>query len=144
MILYGCAHSLQKFNLLHNCVINIIYCATQYIGALEMSSAPELHQIDHIEGNGKVVKVIERVATKWEKVATRLHFDYHVIDCIKKDNQYYDQTVSCCREMFGKWLGGKGRKPVNWETLITALKEADFSELASELQNIICGTRVEP
>ena len=101
-----------------------------------MSSVPELHQIDRIEGNGKVVKVIEGI--KWEKVAVRLHFSQNVIDRIKSDNHY--QTEPCCRKMFGEWLDGNGRNPVNWQTLITALKEADFSELASELQNIICGT----
>ena len=111
-------------------------------GALEMSSVPKLHQIDHIEGNGKVVKVITHVAAEWERVATRMYFGHNIIDCIKRDNHY--QTVSCCRKMFGEWLGGKGREPVNWKTLITALEEADFSELASELQNIISGgTRVE-
>ena len=117
-----------------------MYCTlnTDSDGALEMSSVPKLHQIDRIEGNGKVVKVITHVAAEWEKVATRMYFGHNIIDRIKRDNHY--QAEPCCRKMFGEWLDGNGRKPVNWQTLITALKEADFSELASELQNIICGT----
>ena len=104
-----------------------------------MSSIPKLHQIDRIEGyDGKVVQVIKYVAARWEEVATRLHFESHDISRINGDNHY--KNIPCCRKMFGEWLDGNGREPVNWETLITALKEAGFSQLASDLQNIICGT----
>ena len=111
-----------------------MYNCTDFDGALSMSSLPMLHQIDHIESNGKVVKVIETVAATWETVATRLHFNHNLIECIKRDGHY--QTDPCCRKMFGEWLGGKGRKPVNWQTLITVLKEAKYSVLASELEDI--------
>ena len=99
-----------------------------------MSSLPKLHQIDRMEGNGKVVKVIDTVAAKWEKVAIRLHFDHNVIDRIKRDGHY--QSDPCCCKMFGEWLGGNGRQPVNWQTLITVLSEADYTELARELKDI--------
>ena len=100
-----------------------------------MSFLPKMHQIDRIEGNGKVVKVIETVSARWEKVATRLHVDYHIIERIRKDNQH--QCEPCCCKMFSEWLNGKGRQPVNWHTLIIALEEANFSELASDLQIIL-------
>ena len=99
-----------------------------------MSSLPKLHQIDRMEGNGKVVKVIETVAAKWEKVAIRLYFDHNVIDRIKRDGHY--QSDPCCHKMFGEWLGGKGRQPVNWQTLITVLSEADYAELSHKLEDI--------
>ena len=88
-----------------------------------------------MEGNGKVVKVIDSVAARWEKVAMRLHFNHHVIECIRRDNHH--QTTPSCQKMFAEWLDGSGRKPVNWQTLITALQEADFSELASDLQVVL-------
>ncbi len=100
-----------------------------------MSSPPKLHQIDHIEGNGKEVKIITSTAARWEQVATRLHFDRHIIEHITRDHHY--QTVPCCRKIFEKWLDGAGRQPANWKTLIITLKEANFSELAEEVQEII-------
>lgn len=36
-----------------------------------------------------------------------------------------------------EWLAGVGRKPTNWTTLITALKEAELSEVANDLNAII-------
>ena len=103
--------------------------------APSISCAPKLDQIDHIEGSGKVVKVIKSVAARWEDIAVRLHFDHNIIKHIKRDNHH--QTIPSCRTMFGEWLDSKNRKPVNWKTLITALKEAEFSELASDLQEVL-------
>ena len=103
---------------------------------LSISSPPKLHQIDRIEGHdGKVIQVIKHIASRWEDVATRLYFEPCDISCISGDNHY--KKIPCCREMFGEWLGGKSRQPVSWQTLITALQEADFSELASDLQVVL-------
>ena len=96
---------------------------------------PQEHQLDLIEGNGKEVRVIKKVASRWEDVAVRLHFDLDVIKCINRDNNHI--CIPSCREMFSLWLKGKGRRPANWETLIKALKEAEFSEFAGELQTIL-------
>ena len=99
-----------------------------------MHSQPQEHQLDLIEGNGREVRVIKRVTPRWEEVATRLHFDHNDIECIKKDN-YYKNNPSC-REMFSLWLKGKGRRPADWETLIKAVREAEFSELAEAAKEV--------
>ena len=109
----------------------MLYYNINFIDCDEASSLPKLHQIDRIEGNGKVVKVITSTAAKWEQVATRLYLDHHIIEHIKRDNHY--QTVRCCcKILFELWLDGEGRQPATWpwKALIIALEEADFSELA--------------
>ena len=98
-------------------------------------SPPKLHQVDLIDGNGKTVKVIEQAAAKWERVATRLYFESHDICRIKKDNPL--QSFEACQTVFIEWLNGKGRKPISWETLIKALKEADLSKLAADLEVVL-------
>ena len=39
--------------------------------------------------------------------------------------------------MFMEWLEGKGRSPKTWETVIEALEEADLSEVASDLKDVL-------
>jgi GTPase SAR1 family protein len=102
--------------------------------SLSISSIPKLHELDRIEGDGKVVKVIETVASTWNKIALRLHFSHHDISRINQDNR--EQSVPAMSAVFTEWLAGKGRKPTNWETLITALKESDYLIVASDLQVI--------
>jgi hypothetical protein len=93
-----------------------------------------LNQIVRIEGNGKVVKVIKSVAGKWEGVAERLYFDHHDIERINRDHRL---AIPSCRTMFAEWLDGAVRQPVDWVTLIKVLDEAEFSELASDLQVVL-------
>ena len=97
-----------------------------------MHCRPQEHQLDLVEENGKEVRVIKAIASRWQDVATRLHFDLNDIKCIKRDNHH--ESKPSCHEMLSLWLNGKGRQPADWETLIKALKEAEFSELAKELQ----------
>ena len=96
---------------------------------------PKWHQIDCIEGSGKKVNLITQVAARWERVATRLYFQVCDIDRIKKDTHH--SSIPACSQVFKEWLEGKGRHPTTWETVIKALKEAELSEVAKDLEIII-------
>ena len=85
-------------------------------------------------GNGKTVRVISRASATWERVAIRLHFEGHEINCIQRDQHF--QAGNACRTMLTEWLEGRGHQPTTWETLIEALEEADLSELASDLKDV--------
>ena len=98
-----------------------------------LASKPQLHELDRITGNGKTVRVINRAASVWEKVATRLHFEGHDILTIRKNEH---QAEDACRTMFMEWLEGKGRTPTTWETVIKALDEAELAEVAKDLKDI--------
>ena len=87
-----------------------------------------------MKGNGKTVRLIRRTASDWECVATRLYFEGHEIRSLRADHH---QVIDACREMFIEWLEGKGRLPKTWETVITALEEADLSEVASDLKDVL-------
>ena len=102
---------------------------------LSLTSKPRLYELDRIKGNGKTVKVISRVAAKWEEVATRLHFEGHDISRIKKDEHY--QSFDACRSMFVEWLEGKGRTPTTWETIIKVLEEVELANVASDLRDTL-------
>ena len=102
---------------------------------LSVSAVPKLHQLDLVEGNGETVRVIWSAAPKWKQLATRLYFEYNDITRIRADNHWQCQDV--CFEVCSEWLNGADRKPTNWKTLITALREAKLSEIASKLEVII-------
>ena len=112
--------------------------------SLSITSIPKLHELDRIEGNGKVVKVIETVASTWNKIALRLYFSHHDISRINRDNR--EQSMEAMSAVFMEWLEGKGRKPTTWETLITALKESGHLIITSDLQvifHIRCDSMVD-
>ena len=88
-----------------------------------------------IKYQGKVVKVIDGAAHKWERFATRLHFGFSDIKRIQKDCHY--QQVEACQQVVGEWLSGKGRKPTSWSTVVEALNEIELSELAKDLTSVL-------
>ena len=95
---------------------------------------PSLHELDLFEQCSVVVRIIDGITAKWKDVALRLHFDGHCTEVIEMSCHY--QPVTACRTMFTRWLEGYGRKPKTWRTLIVALKEANLSILAEELEKM--------
>ena len=88
-----------------------------------------------LEGKNTAVRVIDRVAGVWERVAIRLHFNGDDISRIKKDCHL--QTRDASYHVIMEWQMGKRRKPVTWDTLMTALGEAELSEVAKDIQDIL-------
>ena len=82
------------------------------------------------------MRIIYAVALDWDWIAIRLHFRGDVISRIERDHKG-SSVVRACQAMFSKWLEGEGRWPITWKTLIEALKEAGFSELASEVETVL-------
>ena len=93
---------------------------------------PELYQLQKLKGwEGRAVKVIEQVAPVWERLAYALHFNSAVVAAIARDN--FHKCEPACMDMFGRWLNGSARQPVNWETLIAALRDCKLKKLEAEL-----------
>ena len=113
-------------------------CSIDNVGyeeALSMMAVPRLHQLDLIDCEDKRVRIIQTAASKWKRLATRLHFEPSDIDRIRSDHpgQCYYACWQVCRE----WLEGVGRQPTSWTTLINALDEAELGEIATDLETII-------
>ena len=90
-----------------------------------------------MEVNDKTVRIFEKGAGKWDKIATRLHFEGAKIAQIRTDCQH--DTYQACQKTFTEWLDGKEglRRPTAWSTIITALKEAGLGQLADDLEKIL-------
>ena len=93
------------------------------------------HELDLLESHGMSLKLINRVAGKWEEVAIRLHFSADRIEVLRRDSHH--QCDPACRNMFTRWLDGEGREPRTWGTLIATLNEANLSTVAHELDKMI-------
>ena len=59
----------------------------------------------------------------------------HTIDLIGADHPL--DHVACCTEMMQKWVGGRGRQPANWATLVRVLRDAEFSVLAGGVEQLV-------
>lgn len=110
--------------------------SSQYV-----DDVPKIYQLEQLTGsNSKTVRVIDSVAAKWEELAIALGFDASAIDRIRRD--YSSDCKEACSQMLIKWLKAElersdEHRAVSWGTLIDCLKDAEFSSIAKELEEII-------
>ena len=45
--------------------------------------------------------------------------------------------VACCTNMMMEWLGGRGRQPATWATLVKILRNAEFTVLADDVEQLV-------
>ena len=84
------------------------------------------------------MRITERVAEKWEKLAIKLGFNDDRINIINR-NVHYRDPEGACFDMFDRWLNGDhDLKSPEWLNLIMSLQETSvpkFKQLARELMN---------
>ena len=95
---------------------------------------PRLDQLIHLKGAGKTVHLIGHVSGHLDGLAKALWLSPYLISTFTEEsNTPFDATLN----VMVQWLGGEGRKPVIWRTLLEALKEAHLHSLASDLEEVL-------
>ena len=100
---------------------------------LRANTRPTMQQLDILKYRGGRVKIMDQISHRWHKVAIHLGFDSHEISNIKQSSLLNPEDA--CMTMFIKWLEG-GKKRPTWKTLVQALTDAGFQELAVEIQEM--------
>ena len=47
------------------------------------------------------------------------------------------KPVACCTDMMMEWLGGRGRQPATWATLVKILRNVEFTVLANDVEQLV-------
>ena len=100
-------------------------------------SAPTLGKLSMLKtAEGKKIRIIDTVASKWKKLGDQLEFDERgsKLESIKTKN--LNDPEECCREMFQHWLNGNGVGPCSWRKLIELLDDCDFEALAEQVNSV--------
>ena len=82
--------------------------------------------------NGRVLRIMESVASHWKQMAVALGFSVAKIKSIEKGEHYQPDDASF--EIFSRWLEGEhDLKPPTWEVLSQCLKQASLLDIAEML-----------
>ena len=99
---------------------------------------PTLLQLTHLSTpSGKKIEIIKHITPEWKMVGIHLDFDPtgYTIDTISASNP--SKPVACCTDMMKEWLGGRGRQPATWATLLKILRNAEFTVLADDVEQLV-------
>ena len=102
-----------------------------------IGSRPKLHELQLLKfPNGTELRIMEKVAPKWDEVAVALGFDGARIKATRMGTHY--QPIKACLEIFTEWLdGGHDLRPPTWDALIQCLRAANLIEIADLIHNTI-------
>ena len=75
--------------------------------------------------------MIKTIAPNLVKLAIALDFDYSVIETVQRNQP---EAELACISILSRWMNGEGQQPATWNTLIKALKDADYRNLAERLR----------
>jgi hypothetical protein len=96
---------------------------------------PKLQDLDILKlKDGREIRIIESVASEWEKLAIRFGFEETRICIIRRGA--FREVEDACFNMFIKWLDGEhDLKPPTWYNLIQCLNETSkFKDLARDVK----------
>lgn len=88
-------------------------------------------------GTIKKLKIYDKIAHKWNRIATRLGFEPVQIDSIQSNYPFsdYNKTTAVFRVWFenANGLPNADRYPKSWQGLINLLEDSELSEVGAKL-----------
>ena len=96
---------------------------------LDTSSVPTLSDVNDL--------IVTDAAAKWQELASALGVKSSLIDAVSKNHQ--KSCIDACQDMLKRWLREEkhtGKQERTWSTLLTALGQAEFSELERNLRRM--------
>ena len=96
---------------------------------------PTLDTIQNFPVTNGHIDIAVEIGTDYNKFGILLLEDKKgiIVDSIAKSKHYI--TVDITVEILKKWLHGKGRKPVTWQTLVQCLQDTDLNVLADNIES---------
>lgn len=84
--------------------------------------------------DGRQVTIIKSLCPRWYDFGIGFEFDDigDQLDQIRAEFIVHG-PVMCCTEMFKCWLGGMGRQPISWRTLLELMEEQRENRLRGQI-----------
>ena len=119
-----------------------VWCFPYHVG--DKPTLPDLlcFKYNDISGTQHRIHIIDTVASRWRRLGPALNISEHHLNNIEHNHGNVEDR---CRTMLSDWLQGTvGDGPVTWETLVEAIDDARYGELAQQLKIVLshCGKSV--
>ena len=116
-----------------------VWCVPYHVG--DKPTLPDLLCFK-CNGTQHKIHIIYTVASRWRTLGLLLNIsDYH-LENIERNHGNVEER---CQTMLSDWLQGTvDDGPVTWETLVEAIDNARYGELAKQLKRVLshCGKSV--
>ena len=113
----------------------IVWCVPYHVGDKPTLRDLLCFKYNDISGTQHKIHIIDTVASCWRRLGLALNIcDYH-LDNIEHNHGNVEDR---CQTMLKEWIQGTvGDGPVTWETLVEAIDDARYGELAQQLKRVL-------
>ena len=80
---------------------------------------------------------MKNIAPRWNIFGIHLNFDNDGNTLNLIGARHPQDPKACYTDMMKRWLEGSGNQPANWATLVALLKNAEFFELAGQVEHLV-------
>ena len=83
------------------------------------------------------INIPEQISTKYRNFGIILLNDDSgaIVSGIEREKK--DNANEINQAILEKWIGGRGRQPVTWDTLVKCLQDIDLAVLADKIEEVL-------
>ena len=83
------------------------------------------------------LKMIQSVGTRYPTLGIFLLEDDNgvLVEALKEENHHKVEEIT--RAIFQRWIGGTGRKPTTWRTLVGVLRQSQLARQADAIETYL-------
>ena len=98
---------------------------------------PSLPTLLKFPGKHENINIPEQIGTNYKTFGTLLLKDDSgmIISSIEKAKLHNATEINAT--ILQKWIGGKGREPFTWNTLVNCLRDAELNVLANDIEEVL-------
>ena len=100
-----------------------------------MDDKPSIEDLLNFKDGTSKINITSRISTKYFDFGIQLLHDFNYVKSLEQ--QYNRDSEKINTHILQKWLGGTGRKPISWATLVDVLRDIQLGELADQIERSI-------
>ena len=99
-----------------------------------IAGCPTVLECIRFQGRRRTINISREIGTKYSQFGIFLLNDHNGTSVHNLEHEYRANAEQINTEILREWATGRGKKPVNWKTLIEVLRDIGLHTLASEIE----------
>lgn len=105
---------------------------------LPTGDQPTLPELIRFQGRDRHINIPQEIGTNSMHFGILLLEDDNGVRILSITKECRDQAEEINIRILQQWLGGRGKLPVSWNTLVAVLQDIELSTLANEIAFMKC------
>jgi len=136
-----CSSAISATGLYFRVISLAVYAITfSFCTAGDHTDSPTLPECLRFRGKDRQINIPQEIGTKYYQFGIFLLEDSTGTRIKAIEYSYHGDAERIKMEVLNEWIGGRGKHPVTWSTLVKVLFDIELDALAAEIAEVKCQT----